>query len=157
MTIAELVADPERLLGERDRLVVPAGASEREREVVERGGVGRAVPDTLGDRDRALEVRALAAEDPEDVVGLRERAVVAGARREAKRLLREERRARWRAAAMRGEAPVGRNACAACGVLLAGERRAVMRLGLVPLAPPVVHVRDPVLDNRAHRQLRVLV
>jgi len=123
MTIAELVADPERLLGERDRPVVLARASEREREVVERGGVGRAVPDTLGDRDCALEVGALAAEDPEDVVGLREGAVVAGARREAERLLREERRTCRRAAAMGGEAPVGRNACAACGVLLAGGAR----------------------------------
>src|SRR5207245_5393690 len=115
-------------------------------EVVERGGMGRAVADALGDGDRALEVGALAAEDPEDVVGLRERAVVAGARREAERLLREERRAGRRAAAMRGEAPIGGHARAACGVLLAGEGRAVMRLGLVPLAPPVVHVRDPMLD-----------
>ena len=40
MTVAELVADRQRLLGERDRPVVLPRAPQREREVVERGRVG---------------------------------------------------------------------------------------------------------------------
>src|SRR5439155_23022529 len=98
-----------------------------------------------------LEMAALAREDPEDVVRLRECVVVSRPLRETERLLSETDGPRRVPAAMRRETPVPRNAGAAHHVLLAAERGAIAHLSLLPVAAAMMDIRELVLYGRPRR------
>src|SRR5438093_12740251 len=119
MTIDDRGGGLQRGSSQLDRALEITRTSVGEREVVQRGDTSSRIVYSLGDRETLLEVTALAREDPENVVRLRECVVVSGALRESERLLSET-DGPWRVpAAMRREAPVARDAGATAHVLLA--------------------------------------
>ena len=132
-----------------------------EREVVERGDAGARVAGRLGERDAAAEVlervggvAAAGGERAEQVVGLAERARVAGLLGQRAGALGELGGARRVAAVVGGEAEVGADARAGAEVGLGGggERGLEVRGRERPLAAAVVDLAEAVLDRRRARR-----
>jgi hypothetical protein len=96
-------------------------------------------------------MRSVAGEDAEDVVCLRERALVVRTLREIERLVRKMRRPRVLPAPMCRKTPIGPDPRSMGEVLGSTERGTVMTLGLIPLATAVMHVRELVLHRRSRR------
>ena len=132
-----------------ERAVDLARLARHQREVVQRRGPARAV---VGEHEAALEGRAglvevavLAGQHPEHVVHLRQRLLVGGVRGD---LGRERGSAVVLAGLVQREAEVGEDARAQTVVGARLECDRVARLRPVPLAAPLIHAAELVLDAR---------
>ena len=150
-------AELERRGGELEGAVELAAGAVGEREVVERGDAGARVGRGLREREAAVEVAerrggvaGAGGEGAEEVVGLAERARVAGLLGQRAGLLGELGGAGRVVVVVGGEAEVGGDAGAGAevGRRCGGERRLEVGGRERALAAAVVDLADPVLDAR---------